>query len=123
MAVTSALLALLIEAAVGYPSPLWRAIGHPVTWIGAAIATLEHWFNRASASPRVRRLAGVAVLAVVAGGATIIAFFVERMLLPLPFGTVGVALLASTLLAQRSLHDHVARVACALEEDGIVGGR
>jgi len=33
------------------------------------------------------------------------------------------ALLASTLLAQRSLHDHVARVACALEEDGIGGGR
>jgi adenosylcobinamide-phosphate synthase len=123
MAVTSALLALLIEAAFGYPSPLLRAIGHPVTWIGAAIDPLERWFNRPSASPRVRRWAGVAVVAAVVGGAIVIAFFVERTLLLLPYGTAAVALLASTLLAQRSLHDHVARVACALEHDGIRGGR
>ena len=123
MAVTSALLALLIEAAVGYPAPLLRTIGHPVTWIGATIGVLERWFNRPSASPRMRRLAGVAVLAAVVGGAAVVAFLVERMLLSLPFGILAVALLASTLLAQRSLHDHVARVAYALEEDGIVGGR
>src|SRR5262249_25041003 len=123
MAVTSALLALLIEAALGYPPPLLRAIGHPVTWIGATIGTLERWFNRPSVSPRVRRLAGVAVLAAVVGGAGFIAFFAERMLLLLPFGALAVALLASTLLAQRSLHDHVAHVACALEQDGLRGGR
>jgi adenosylcobinamide-phosphate synthase len=123
MAVTSALLALLIEAALGYPPLLLRTIGHPVTWIGATISTLERWFNRPSASPRARRLAGVAVVAGVVGGAAAVAFFVERMLLPLPFGIVAVGLLASTLLAQRSLHDHVARVACALEQDGLRGGR
>jgi adenosylcobinamide-phosphate synthase len=41
----------------------------------------------------------------------------------LPFGTVAVAVLASTLLAQRSLHDHVARVACALETEGLDAAR
>ena len=41
----------------------------------------------------------------------------------LPFGFVVVAILASTLLAQRSLHEHVARVADALERDGLDAGR
>jgi adenosylcobinamide-phosphate synthase len=123
MAVTSALLALVIEAALGYPPPLLRVIGHPVTWIGAMIDALERRFNRQAASPRARRLAGVAVLATVVAGTAAIAFTIEYALLLVPFGTLAVALLASTLLAQRSLHDHVARVACALEQSGLGGGR
>jgi adenosylcobinamide-phosphate synthase len=122
MAVTSALLALVIEAAVGYPPPLLRAIGHPVTWIGAMIGTLERRFNQAG-SARVRRSAGLAVLAIVVAIAAALAFAIERMLLLLPFGSFAVALLASTLLAQRSLHDHVARVACALDDEGLGAGR
>lgn len=122
MAVTPALLALVIEAAIGYPPLLWRAFGHPVTWMGAMIGTLERRFNRA-ASARVRRSAGLAALATVVGTAFALAFAVERMLLSLPFGTFAVALLASTLVAQRSLHDHVARVARALEKDGLDAAR
>jgi adenosylcobinamide-phosphate synthase len=122
MAVTPALLALVIEAAIGYPPLLWRAFGHPVTWMGAMIGTLERRFNRA-ASARVRRSAGLAALATVVGTAFALAFAVERMLLSLPFGTFAVALLASTLVAQRSLHDHVARVARALEKEGLDAGR
>jgi adenosylcobinamide-phosphate synthase len=122
MAVTSALLALVIEAAFGYPPPLLRAIGHPVTWIGAMIGTLERRFNQA-ASARVRRSAGLAILAIVVGIAATLAFAIERMVLLLPFGSFAVALLASTLLAQRSLHDHVARVACALDDEGLGAGR
>jgi adenosylcobinamide-phosphate synthase len=122
MAVTSALLALVIEAAVGYPPPLLRAIGHPVTWIGAMIGTLERRFNQA-ASARERRSAGLSVIATVVGSTAALAFAAERMLLLLPFGSFAVALLASTLLAQRSLHDHVARVACALDDEGLAGGR
>jgi adenosylcobinamide-phosphate synthase len=52
-----------------------------------------------------------------------VAFGVERYLLSLPFGFLAVGVLASSLLAQRSLHDHVERVASALEQDGIDGGR
>jgi adenosylcobinamide-phosphate synthase len=123
MAVTSALLALVIEAALGYPPPLLRAIGHPVTWIGAIIGALERRFNRSAASPAARRAAGLAGLATVTALVGAVAFAIERTLLPLPFGMLGVALLASTLIAQRSLHDHVARVACALEQNGLGGGR
>ena len=46
------------------------------------------------------------------------AFVIERGLLLLPFGLAGVGFLASTLIAQRSLHEHVAGVADALEQGG-----
>ena len=51
------------------------------------------------------------------------AFIVERELLRLPFGLIALAVVASTLIAQRSLHRHVADVADALERDGLAAGR
>jgi adenosylcobinamide-phosphate synthase len=51
------------------------------------------------------------------------AFLVQFALLRLPFGILAAALLASTLVAQRSLHRHVADVAAALETGGVAAGR
>jgi adenosylcobinamide-phosphate synthase len=116
-------MALLIEASFGYPSRLARIVGHPVIWLGRLIDWLDLTLNRESGSNTNRKLAGfIAALGIVAIPA-VLAFGVERGLLALPFGFVAVAVVASTLLAQRSLHDHVARVASALEQDGIDGGR
>ena len=39
------LLALIGEAAIGYPAWLLAVIGHPVVWIGAAITVLERRWN------------------------------------------------------------------------------
>ncbi|MBV8751876.1 MAG: cobalamin biosynthesis protein CobD [Hyphomicrobiales bacterium] len=122
MAVTLAFLALVIEAAVGYPPLLLRTIGHPVTWMGAMIGALERRFNN-GVSVRARRSSGLAVLASIVVIVFAVAFAIERILLGLPFGILAVALLASTLLAQRSLHDHVARVATALEKEGLDAAR
>ena len=41
-----ALAALVLEAVAGYPAPLYRAAGHPVTWMGAWLAWLEKQLNR-----------------------------------------------------------------------------
>jgi adenosylcobinamide-phosphate synthase len=117
------LLALLLELMIGYPDWLVRAIGHPVTWMGALIGALDRSLNRDTASPAARRAAGtVAVLILIAAVGTV-AFLFARGLSWLPFGWIVAALLASTLLAQRSLHEHVGRVATALEETGIAAGR
>jgi len=123
MNVVVTLIALLIEATIGYPERIVRAIGHPVTWIGALIAWLDRHLNREDQSSAARRLAGFAALAVMIAVSAGIALGIERGLLRLPFGFLGVALIGSTLLAQRSLHQHVARVADALETDGLAGGR
>jgi adenosylcobinamide-phosphate synthase len=120
---TLTLLALLIEAMVGYPDRLLCAVGHPVIWIGRLIGTLDRLLNHDSAGNASRRWAGAIALLVVIAAVAAAAFIVERSLLLLPGGIVLVALAASTLLAQRSLYQHVARVAEALEQGGLTAGR
>ena len=123
MSVTLALLAMLIELCVGYPPALLRAIGHPVTWIGRLITTLDGLLNRDTDDRFRRKVAGIIAIALLLSIVGIIAFIVERELLRLPFGLVPVAIVASSLIAQRSLHQHVADVATALETGGIEAGR
>lgn len=123
MSVVVTLIALLIEATIGYPERIVRAIGHPVTWIGALIAWLDRHLNREGRSDGARRVAGFAALIVVIVVSAGVALVIERGLARLPLGFIAVALLASTLLAQRSLHQHVARVAEALETGGVEAGR
>jgi adenosylcobinamide-phosphate synthase len=122
MSAALALLAMLFELCVGYPERLVCAIGHPVTWIGALIGRLERLINRDIAAAR-RRRAGILALALVLGIVGTISFLVQWQLLRLPFGVVGVALLASTMIAQRGLHRYVANVASALELDDLEAGR
>jgi adenosylcobinamide-phosphate synthase len=123
MAVTLALLALLIEVIVGYPDRLVRAIGHPVTWMGRMIAVLDRALNHENMSDAKRRAAGVAALLAIIGVPAIIGYVVERSVLLLPLGIVVAAIIASTLIAQRSLREHVANVAAALEHGGVAAGR
>jgi adenosylcobinamide-phosphate synthase len=123
MTVTLTLCALLMEAVVGYPDRLVRSIGHPVTWIGRLIGALERHCNSDTAEPVQRRALGIITLLLVVTIVAVVAFVIERGLLLLPFGLIGVGFLASTLIAQRSLHEHVAGVADALEKAGVEGGR
>jgi adenosylcobinamide-phosphate synthase len=121
MSIVVTLLALMVEATLGYPKAVFAAIGHPVTWIGRLIGFLDRTLNLGSDVSR--RCAGfIAIILIVAIPAAI-AWAIESILLLVPFGFVAVAVLASSLLAQQSLEDHVARVADALERDGLVGGR
>jgi adenosylcobinamide-phosphate synthase len=120
---TLAFLALLIELMLGYPDWLVRSIGHPVTWMGRLIEALDHKLNHQQDAPVRRRAAGaIAVVALIAV-AGVVAYALEHNLPRLPFGLLVLAVLASTLLAQRSLYAHVARVAAALEQDGLEAGR
>src|SRR6476661_645462 len=116
-------LALLFEAMLGYPERVSRAIGHPVMWMGALIGALDRLLNRKGAAPWQRKGAGalaLSILILVAGGLSLL---VEHGLLLLPLGVIALAIVASTLIAQRSLHAHVERVALALEEDGLERAR
>ncbi len=114
---------MLIELCFGYPERIARAIGHPVIWIGRLIDALDRLLNRETIGARARRAAGIVavlILIVVVGAVGLV---VERELLHLPFGLLVIGLLASTLIAQRSLHRHVADVAVALEKRGTEAGR
>jgi adenosylcobinamide-phosphate synthase len=123
MTVTLTLAALLIEAVVGYPDRLVRSIGHPVTWIGRLIRALERNCNSDTATPARRRALGLITVLLIVSIVAVVTLVIERGLLLLPFGLIGVGVLASALIAQRSLHEHVARVADALDNTGVTGGR
>src|SRR5437764_1277754 len=47
-----ALVAVVIEAMVGYPDALYRLIGHPVSWMGRFITWCDDTWNSAALSPR-----------------------------------------------------------------------
>jgi len=123
MSIALALVAMLLELCFGYPERLFSAIGHPVSWMGRLIDALDRSFNRETAGPKTRRLAGalglLAVLALVAA----IALVAQYELWRLRFGFLPLALLAGAFIAQRSLHRHVADVADALDKGGLDSGR
>ena len=119
------LTALLIEAAAGYPQRLFRAIGHPVTWIGALLAWCERRWNRSSLPFAARKLNGAATLIVTLATtfAASMALVLIAGALPGPAALLLTGLLASSLLAQRYLGECVEAVASALEKDGLEAGR
>jgi adenosylcobinamide-phosphate synthase len=123
MFVLLAFLSLLIELGFGYPDRLVRAIGHPVIWIGRLISFLDKHLNRATLSDMQRRISGVVALIVLVGVPAAIALVLSQLLSALPFGIILVAILGSSLLAQRSLASHVKAVADALDQGGLVAGR
>src|SRR5271154_3195768 len=93
-----ALAASVVEALIGYPAPLYRAIGHPATWMGRWLEWLEASLNRRDAP-----------VAFIAWAAT-------RALIPMGApGFAALVLLAASLPAQRSLACHVRAVALGLD--------
>ena len=111
-----ALAGLAVEALIGYPAPLYRAIGHPVTWMGRWLEILEALFNRPSLSFAARRALGVVALSLTLAPVALVAWAATRALVSRgAFGFAALALLAASLPAQRSLAAHVRAVAEGLD--------
>ncbi len=116
------LVAIAIDAILGDPPWLYRAVPHPVALLGRAIDWADARFNRDDGRRRERLRRGLLVTPAIAGSA-----FGLGWALSLLFGGVGggwllEALLASTLIAYRSLFDHARAVAVALAQ-GLADGR
>jgi adenosylcobinamide-phosphate synthase len=118
-----ALLAMAVERATAYPAPLFAAVGHPVTWIGRLIAAFDRRLNREDWPERRRRAGGVLALALLLAVAVAAGLPLQALAATGLLGLLAVAILASSLIAQRSLAAHVAAVADALEAGGLAAGR
>jgi len=115
--------AMAVDALVGWPSQLFARIGHPVTWLGRLIATVDAAWNRATDPPWLRRAAGVAGALLVIALAVALGWALQSLL---PSGWIQlmlVGILAWPLVALRSLHDHVAAVANPLLAGDLTGAR
>ena len=103
------LVAMAIDASLGWPATLYRRLGHPVTWLGALIGALDRRWNHGPDT--ARRIAGTMAALLVIGVAAGAGWLVQAML---PGGWAGMLLtgiLAWPLVALRSMHDHVRAVA------------
>ena len=105
-----AAIALLIDRLFGYPNGFQDWFGHPVEWIGQVIASQDAALNTGDN----RKIKGVIALGVVIFLAAIITVPLTLWLRGLESGWVLEALLASSLLSQKSLEDHVRAVADGL---------
>lgn len=118
------LIALALDAMLGEMPWLFGRLPHPVVVIGRAIAFFDRRLNRIERSPAQRRLRGVITLATLglaslAAGALLSAVFGHFG----GWGLLAEGFTAAIFIAQRSLYDHVARVAEALETGGLAAGR
>ena len=116
-------MALIIEALLGYPTPVYRAIGHPVTWMGAWLGRLEQRLNDASLPPGRRRARGAAALGLLLAPVFLVSALLTAIAPANLLGFLLIALIAASLPAQRSLDQHVRAVANALERDGLAAAR
>ncbi|MGP9791613.1 adenosylcobinamide-phosphate synthase CbiB [Roseinatronobacter sp. NSM] len=117
------LVAIALDAVLGWPDALYRRIGHPVTWMGAAIGRLEGLLNAPSASARARKLRGAGVALLVIGGSAALAGLVQGALPPGVWGALLGGVLAWPFVALRAMHDHVDAVIVPLQAGDLAGAR
>ena len=115
--------ALLLDALIGDPPLLWRRLPHPVTLIGRAIFLLDRKLNRDNRSPADRRLRGALTALGLASAALLLGSAVTELRLRWSYGWLVEGLLTWTLIAQKSLFQHVRAVASGLQQGGLAGGR
>ena len=114
---------ILIDAMIGDLPAVFRHVPHPVVLAGRAIAFFEKKLNRAQRSERARRERGIIAVAVLVGAAAGTGWGLQLACRGSLIGAVVEALAIAILLAQRSLYQHVAAVAIALERGGLSAGR
>ena len=85
-------------------------VGHPVIWQGRIIQTCDKFLNKKEKSSAHRRLAGIFMLALLLAITLLISLLLVYLVSFLPFPQLWEALLASTLLAQKSLKQAVQTV-------------
>ncbi len=117
------LIALAADAVIGDPDWLWRRLAHPVTVIGRAIDALDNRLNRETWSPRRRKLFGIVAILLLVIAALSVGCAIEAIVPRGLIGNIALGLLAATLIAQKSLYQHVARVHTAFHTGGLAAAR
>ena len=114
---------LAIDALFGDMPWLFRQIPHPVVLAGRAVAFFDRKLNRETRGEAVRRGRGIITVILLVGTAAALGLVVEVLCQGRLPGAVVEAALIGVLVAQRSLYEHVAAVANALDAGGLPAGR
>ncbi len=114
---------LAIDAWFGDMPALFARIPHPIVLAGRGVAFFDRKLNREIRSEQSRRTRGIITVIVLVGGAAALGWVIEQLCRGSLAGVAIEILLIAVLVAQRSLFDHVAAVARALADGGLLAGR
>jgi adenosylcobinamide-phosphate synthase len=117
------MLALGLDAVAGEMRLFYRFVPHPVVAIGRVISFFDKQLNRESRGQVDRAMRGFIVVLVMVTASGAIGFAVSLLSAWHPFGWLIELFLVATLVAQRSLYDHVAAVAKPLGAGDLEGAR
>lgn len=114
---------LAVDAWFGDMPAVFARIPHPVVLAGRAVAFFDRKLNRDIRSTASRRARGIVTAAVLVGGAALLGLIIRLLCRGSLAGAVVEVVLIAILVAQRSLFEHVAAVALALDGAGLAAGR
>ncbi|MCG5484857.1 MAG: cobalamin biosynthesis protein [Sinorhizobium meliloti] len=117
-------MALLLDRILGDPDWLWSRLTHPVVFFGKAVEFVDEALNRGEFTKAWLKFRGVVGILVLLAGATALGVVLARLFDVLgALGSLLEVVTVAVFLAQKSLADHVSRVAVGLRRDGLAGGR
>ncbi|MGA8754873.1 MAG: adenosylcobinamide-phosphate synthase CbiB [Stellaceae bacterium] len=114
---------LAIDAWFGDMPALFARIPHPIVLAGRGVAFFDRKLNREIRSEQSRRTRGIITVIVLVGGTAALGWIIEQLCRDSLAGVAIEILLIAILVAQRSLFDHVAAVARALADGGLLAAR
>ena len=106
------LIALALDAVIGDP----RWLPHPVRLMGGVTGVLDRTLNRERLGAVARMALGAIAVLLVAGASAAAGWLVATHAAGLAWGWLAELALVTVLLAQRSMADHMVRVARALDQ-------
>ena len=113
------LFAFTIDAIIGDPKILYQFFPHPTQMMGWVINQLDNRLNDEFDEVRSQRIKGISAVIIILLLACGIGLGLVFLLSFVPYGWVLEALLLSTMIASRSLYQHVLAVADALKKEDI----
>jgi adenosylcobinamide-phosphate synthase len=114
---------LAVDGVFGDMPAVFRRVQHPIVLAGRVISFFDRKLNRETRSEASRHYRGIITVIFLVGAAAALGLAIERLCRGHPFGAVVKVLLIAVLVAQRSLYEHVAAVAEALDAGGLAAGR
>ncbi|MDE0942184.1 MAG: adenosylcobinamide-phosphate synthase CbiB [Alphaproteobacteria bacterium] len=117
------LLAFVLDLLFGEPKWLYRHMPHPIVWIGGLIEGLEAGLLKDDQSPAGQIFKGGALVVIVVGLCAVAGMILAWVAAFSGYGWIITGVIGSTLIAARSLHDHVIAVGVGLTENLADGRR
>lgn len=118
------LIALVLDWYFGEPDILWSRVPHPIILFGRAVSFADRTLNLEADSDSQKYKKGALAITLLIGIALLLGVLLDWVASMAGwFGILIEILVVFVLLAQKSLHDHVAAVASGLTDSGLAGGR